>query len=60
MRNYGGFGKIDPKREREDEISGNDKRVKVVIEDNTIYEIDLDCYECLERKKQNQSDSGEL
>ncbi len=51
MRNYGGFGKSDPNREKGNGISENDRRVKVVIEDNTIYEIDLDCYECLERDK---------
>ena len=51
MRNYGGFGKSDPNREKEPGFSENDRRVKVVIEDNTIYEIDLDCYECLERDK---------
>lgn len=27
------------------------ERTKLVIEDNTIYEIDLDCYECLKRQK---------
>ena len=41
MRNYAGYnnGK-NPER----------GRAKLVIEDNTIYEIDLDCYEC--RKKE--------
>lgn len=49
MRNYGGFGKSDPNREKKIGFSENERRVKVVVEDNTIYEIDLDCYECLEK-----------
>lgn len=28
------------------DFSKKKPRTKVVIEDNTIYEIDLDCYEC--------------
>lgn len=36
--------------------TGNDKRDyeendELIIEQNTIYEIDLDCYECLMREK---------
>lgn len=59
MRFYGGYGKegLAPGRQRPEDNTGKavqgekpeSKSTKLVIDDTTIYEIDLDCYEC--RKK---------
>lgn len=35
--------------------SYSDNNDELIIEENTIYEIDLDCYECLQRAKQEQA-----
>lgn len=34
------------------------ERTKVVVDETTIYEIDLDCYECLDEKKKKSRESG--
>ena len=43
MRNYAGYNNRPGSPERDIRDRG---RTKLIIEDNTIYEIDLDCYEC--------------
>ena len=49
MRNYEGF-RVDSE-DKNAEYQNNKRKTrenkKLVIEDNTIYEIDLDCYDCL-------------
>ena len=55
MRFYGGYGKegLAPGRQRPEDNTGKavqgekpePKSTKLVIDDTTIYEIDLDCYE---------------
>lgn len=32
-------------------VKSKDVRSKVIIDENTIYEIDMDCYECLMKNK---------
>lgn len=32
------------------EKQSEESRTRIVIDENTIYEIDLDCYECLQKK----------
>lgn len=34
------------------------ERTKVVVDETTIYEIDLDCYECRDEKKKESRESG--
>ena len=63
MRNYRGYNKMDA-RERQCQCEAGDKngntnttreskdvRSKVIIDESTIYEIDMDCYECLMKNK---------
>ena len=64
MRNYRGYnrqGEVDRHyrySQKENKsinygnngINGNNGRSKVVIDESTIYEIDMDCYECLHKK----------
>ena len=60
MRFYGGYGKegLAPGRQRPEDDTGKavqgekpePKSTKLVIDDTTIYEIDLDCYECRKKK----------
>lgn len=37
----------------DEQLDRHESRSKVVIEDNTIYEIDMDCYECSKKIHQN-------
>ena len=60
MRNYGGYQKqnsndnIIAKQQQE----RGDKRYQLVLEENTIYEVDLDCMECMgERKADNKENN---
>lgn len=63
MRNYRGYNRMDS-RERQCQCMVEDKkgkaksvheskdsRSKVIIDESTIYEIDMDCYECLMKNK---------
>lgn len=45
---------------KNDDTNKKESRSKVIIDENTIYEIDLDCYECMQQdedKKVNPYDS---
>ena len=55
MRNYGGYGKKDERDLVSNDNEGQKKKrhIKTVVEGNTIYDVDLDCLECL-KKKQNK------
>lgn len=44
-------GRNDHSWKKEIKAMENDE---LIIEENTIYEIDLNCYECLKRAKQKQ------
>ena len=58
MRNYHGYNRQGEgdrhyrysQKENESISYGNNGRSKVVIDESTIYEIDMDCYECLHKK----------
>ena len=58
MRNYRGYNRQGEgdrhyrysQKENESISYGNNGRSKVVIDESTIYEIDMDCYECLHKK----------
>lgn len=47
---------LDIRRKNDEDIDDNED---LVIEENTIYEIDMDCYECLMREKRKLLREGE-
>lgn len=44
----------NPSEKNDKNQAYSDNNDELIIEENTIYEIDLDCYECLQRAKQEQ------
>ena len=63
MRNYRGYNKMGARdKQFQNTINNNvnntmrenkESRSKLVIDESTIYEIDMDCYECLMKNKNN-------
>jgi len=54
MRNYDRYRIGDREFEGKSDFAGKrgeKRKKKLVVEDNTIYEIDLECMECLEKIK---------
>lgn len=44
----------NPSEKNDKNQAYSDNNDELIIEENTIYEIDLDCYECLQKAKQEQ------
>lgn len=44
---------------KKDDSELNEENDELIIEQNTIYEIDYDCYECLMKDKKNYYKHGE-
>lgn len=55
MRNYNTGRKRRTDVAIQDNSSDN-HHSRLVIEDNTIYEIDMDCYECMKKKRCSGTD----
>lgn len=50
MRNYRRHYN-DARTNKSDKCNNSEGRTKLVVDENSIYEIDLDCYECNEKEK---------
>lgn len=42
---------MEKEENREESVQGKKKHTRLVIDEDSIYEIDLDCMECREREK---------
>ena len=55
MRNYYGY-RGNNSGETEKKENAFRPRTRLVIDDTTIYEIDMDCYECLKKRVSDTTD----